>query len=91
MSQFRDNTDDRRFEWEEDGIVSFCDYSVAHDGTRALRHVETPVAARGRGAAGRLMDAIIAHARSENFKLTPLCSYAVAHLQRRREARDVVA
>jgi predicted GNAT family acetyltransferase len=91
MTQFRDNTDDRRFEWDEDGVTSFCDYSIAQDGTRALLHVETPVAARGRGAAGRLMDAIIDYARAENFKLAPVCSYAVAHLHRRREAHDLLA
>lgn len=90
MTQFRDNEEKQRFEWHEDGHVSFCDYRVGPDRTRALLHVETPAAARGKGAAGRLMDAIMAHARSGNYRLRPICSYAVAHLRRHR-AQDLWA
>jgi uncharacterized protein len=90
MTQFRDNTKDLRFEWAEEGHVSFCDYRIEADGVRLLTHVETPAPARGKGAAGRLMDAIIAYARAEGFKVVPLCSYAVAHL-RRHPALDVEA
>jgi predicted GNAT family acetyltransferase len=90
MTQFRDNTDEQRFEWAEEGFVSFCDYRISADGARALLHVETPREARGKGAAGRLIDAITAYARAEGFKLIPVCSYAVAHL-RRHPAPDLVA
>jgi predicted GNAT family acetyltransferase len=91
MTQFTDNRAIQRFEWDEAGVVSFCDYRVGPDSARVLLHVETPVEARGHGAAARLMDAIIAYARAERFKLAPVCSYAVAHLRRRREAHDLLA
>jgi predicted GNAT family acetyltransferase len=91
MDQFRDNTAESRFEWEEDGAMSFADYSIGGD-TRSLLYVETPVAFRGRGAAGRLLAAIIADARERGFKLRPVCGYAVAYFRRhQKDVADVLA
>ena len=90
MTEFTDNVSEARFEWREDGVVSFADYAERGN-VRAVLHVETPAAARGRGAAGRLMDAIIADARARGFKLQPVCGYAVAHFRRYPETRDVLA
>lgn len=90
MSKFQDNAAEARFEWEEEGVVSFCDYRVGSDGVVALTHVETPPAFRGRGAAERLMHAITAHAREKGLKLRPICSYAVAYYRRHPDARDVL-
>jgi len=91
MGEFRDNASARRFEWEEDGFVSVCEYRIDADGRRALLHVETPAPARGRGAAARLMNAIVEEARRRGYKLVPVCSYAVAHLRRHTATRDVQA
>jgi uncharacterized protein len=90
MTQFQDNRAAQRFEWDEDGFVSFCDYRIGPDSARVLLHVETPMEARGKGAAARLMNAIVAYARAEGFRLVPVCSYAVADLCRHRETQDVV-
>lgn len=87
---FRDNTAEARFEWDEDGFVSIADYVVRGD-VRVLPHVETPVAARGKGAAARLMDAIVGDARTRGYKLQPVCPYAVAHFRRHRDQQDVLA
>lgn len=87
---FRDNKTEARFEWEEGGAVSIADYVVRGD-ARVLPHVETPVAARGRGAAARLMTAIVEDARANGYKLHPVCPYAVAHFRRHREQQDVLA
>ena len=90
MTQYRDNENDARFELTEDGVTSFADYSVRGD-VRALLHVETPIAARGKGSAARLMDAIIEDARTRGLKLQPICSYAVAHFRRHPHTHDVLA
>lgn len=87
---FRDNETEARFEWEEDGFVSVADYVIGRDGERILPHVETPAAARGRGAAGRLMDAIVADARTRGYKLRPVCPYAVAYFRRHPAANDAL-
>lgn len=90
MTQFTDNAAENRFEWEEGGAVSIAEYAD-RDGVRSILFVETPVFARGQGAAARLMEAIVADARGRGLKLRPVCSYAVAHFRRHPDARDVLA
>lgn len=90
MAAFRDNAEERRFELETDAGVVFAAYRDAH-GVRAVTHVETPASARGRGHAGRLMDAIVAYARLHAITLTPICSYAISYFERTPSAHDVLA
>jgi len=85
-----DNAADHRFELVEAGAVAFADYR--REGDRLIvPHVEAPHALRGTGAAGRLMDGVVEHARAEGRKIVPLCSYAAAWLRRHPEHADVVA
>lgn len=87
----RDNTAERRYELDNDGFTSTCDYRDSGLG-RLLTHVETPEAARGRGHAAKLMAAIVESARKAGMKLTPRCSYAVAYFRRHpNEVADVEA
>ena len=80
----------RRYEMDEQGMTSWADYR--RQGERLfIDHVESPPALRGTGAAGRLMAALAADARARNLKLTPICSYAAAWLQRSKEFHDLVA
>lgn len=84
-----DNLARHRFEAEERGLAVFADYRT-HDGRYVLTHVEADPGLRGSGAAARLMDAIVSHARAHGFKLVPRCSYAVAWFRRHPEAGDVI-
>ena len=83
-----DNTELHRFELMENGLTVFAEYR-RHDDRYVLTHVEADPALRGTGAAARLMQAIVDHARAENLKLIPRCSYAVAWFRRHPEAADV--
>ncbi|HWE46697.1 MAG TPA: GNAT family N-acetyltransferase [Caulobacteraceae bacterium] len=76
MADLIDNTQLHRFEREEDGDTAFATYRL-QPGVVALTHFETPVRARGKGLAGRLMEAIVADARARGLKIAPVCSYAV--------------
>lgn len=87
---FKDNTEDHRFEWTERGLTSFSDYRRRGE-AYVLPHVEAPAALRGTGAAGRLMRAIVDHARAHGLKLIPTCSYAVAWFKRHPGDGDVLA
>lgn len=78
-----------RFERDEDGQIVFADYRRS-DGRLIVDHVEAPVALRGTGAAGRLMEEIAAHAREQGLRIIPLCGYAAHWLRRRPEHRDLV-
>ena len=64
---------------------------VLRDGARAANHAYVPHAARGRGLAARLVDAMIADARRQGFKIEPKCSYVVAAFKRHPEWSDVLA
>ena len=85
-----DNTARHRFELEEDGKLAFADYRVS-DGKLILPHVEADAALRGGGAAGRLMEGVLAHARDKGMKVVPLCGYASAFMRRHKEYADLLA
>lgn len=95
MTEFRDVRDEHRFEQgftDSEGQLRtvFADYAV-QGSTRAILHVEADPALRGSGAAGQFMQALAEHARAEELKLNPRCSYAVAWLKRHREFDDILA
>ncbi|HEX8661113.1 MAG TPA: GNAT family N-acetyltransferase [Brevundimonas sp.] len=95
MTEFRDVRDEQRFEQgftDPEGQLRtvFADYAT-QGSTRIILHVEADPALRGSGAAGQFMQALAEHARAEELKLSPRCSYAVAWLKRHREYDDVVA
>ncbi len=90
MTDIADNTTISRFELVENGETAFANYS--RSGLLVIiPHVEAPPALRGTGAAGRLMEGIVAKARAEGFKITPTCSYASAWFRRHKDAADVLA
>ncbi len=95
MTDFRDVRADQRFEQgftdpEGQLRIVFADYAVQGQ-TRAILHVEADPALRGTGAAGRFMQRLAEHARTEGLKLAPQCSYAVAWLKRHPEFDDLKA
>ncbi len=84
-----DNTAEQRFELEENGLKAWAEYRI-RDGKYVLPHVEADPALRGTGAAGRLMQQIVDHARANALVLEPRCSYARAWFQRHPEAQEVL-
>ena len=87
MSDLRDTG--ARYELDEQGLTSWADYRRTGD-RLYIDHVESPLALRGTGAAGRLMAALSADARAKNLRVTPICSYAAAWLRRSEEFGDLV-
>ena len=84
-----DNDEKHRFEAQENGLTVFANYRE-QDGRYVLTHVEADPALRGTGAAARLMEAIVDHARAHQLKLVPRCPYAVAWFRRHPSDLDVV-
>jgi predicted GNAT family acetyltransferase len=85
----RDNTEESRFEREENGLLAWANYRI-RDGKYQIPHVEADPPLRGTGAAGRLMQDIVDHARTRQLAIVPRCSYARAWFQRHPEAGDVL-
>ena len=60
---------------------------VGKDGSiaRVADHTLVPEAIGGRGVAAKLVEALIADARSEGFRIVPACSYVAAAFSRHPE------
>jgi hypothetical protein len=84
MPELHDDAVRSRLEMVEAGQTVFADYRRQGD-KLIIDHVEAPLALRGTGAAGRFMEALVAHARARGETLVPICPYAVAWLQRHPE------
>ena len=54
-------------------------------------HTGAPEALRGTGAAGALVDAMVADARKSGFRIVPRCSYVAARFARHPEWADAFA
>ena len=90
MSELRNNRERSRYEMDEAGLTAYADYRLQGD-RLYVDYVYAPPELRGTGAAGRLMSALAADARDKGLKITPICGYAAAWLQRSREFRDLVS
>lgn len=78
---FSDNTGENRYELRIDGQTVFADYR-RQDGKIFIDHVEAPMALRGTGAAGELMQNIVNAAQEQKATLVPICGYAASWLRK---------
>lgn len=85
----RNNTAKNRYELEVSGNIVFADYKL-ENGTLYIKYVETPVALRGAGAAGKLMQYVAEQARANKYRIVPICGYATSWLRRHGEFNDIV-
>jgi predicted GNAT family acetyltransferase len=86
----RDNAAAHRYELDAPEGMSWADYRDI-GGVRVIMHVETPVQARGRGYASKLMHEVVAEARATARKLRASCAFAVAYFRRHPNQHDVLA
>lgn len=84
-----DNAAASRFELAEQGETAFANYRI-HADVITIPYVESPVASRGKGTAGRLLEGVVAHARMRKMKIVPICGYAVSWFRRHPEHNDVL-
>ena len=90
MNPVTDNAARNRFELIEEGKLAFANYRRQGD-VLVIPHVEADPELRGRGTAGRLMEGMLELARRQNLKISPLCGYAAAYLERHPEHQDLLA
>lgn len=90
MNQVTDNAAQNRFELIEDGKMAYADYRLEGE-VMVIPYVEADPALRGKGTAGRLMEGMMEIVRGRDLKVKPVCSYAVAYLNRHSEHHDLLA
>jgi hypothetical protein len=85
----RHNAAARRFELSIDNALARVDYQLAGEVMR-IYHTEVPPALEGRGIAGAMVKAALAHARAEGLRVEPACSYVRAYMKRHPETHDLL-
>jgi len=73
------------------GAEAEMTYRKAGDGPMVIDHTGVPPEYEGRGIARKLVDAAIADARAQGFRITPVCSYVEAQFRRHPEWADLRA
>jgi uncharacterized protein len=89
-SAVRDNTARSRFELQEDGVTAFMNYRRAGN-VISLDHTETPIEARGRGLASRLVAGALDQIRARGLKIVPRCPFVRVFLDKHPEYNDLAA
>lgn len=78
-----------RFTAEVDGQRCEADYQL-RSGVMHLVHTGVPRALQGRGIAAALVDAALAEARAQGWRVRPVCSYVRAHMRRHPDTQDLL-
>ena len=88
---------EHRFTAVVDGLTSEACYRMVPQATGAvagttmvMTHTEVPAAQAGRGIAAALVQAALAHARSQGHRVRPQCSYVHVYMQRHPETLDLL-
>jgi predicted GNAT family acetyltransferase len=81
VSSIEHRPERHRFEATLEGHPGRLDYRL-HGDVMTIVHTEVDPALEGRGVAGQLVQAALAHARSEGLRVDAACSYARAWMER---------
>ena len=82
--------DSGRFEIVVDGALGELEYRL-DAGVMSITHTGVATSLEGRGIAGALMRAALAHAAASGWKVRPLCSYARTYMHRHPETSALLA
>ena len=82
------NPDENRFETIIDGKLSKLDY-LQNGNNFVITHVGVHPSLRGQGVAGKIVEAGIAYARENSYRVVPMCSYAAAYIRRHPEYTEL--
>jgi predicted GNAT family acetyltransferase len=82
--EITNNTSENRFETWINGLGSKLDYIEDKD-TFDITHVGVHPDLRGQGIAGKLTQFALEYAKSKSLRVIPICSYAVAWIQKNPE------
>ena len=82
------NPEKKRFETTVEGYLSKLDY--IQDGKNfVITHVGVHPELRGQGLAAQIVEAGLAYAKKNDFRVIPMCSYAAAYIRRHPEYREL--
>jgi predicted GNAT family acetyltransferase len=83
------NVDRRRFEASLGDDVAHADY-LLRGGVMRMHHTFVPRSFEGRGIAGALVRAALAHARENGLRVAPDCPYVLSYMRRHADTHDLL-
>ncbi len=89
--QIRHEVERQRFEVQLPGGTAYLAYAPAGDGVLEMYSTYVPGAERGKGVAAALVEAGLAHARAEGYRIIPSCWYVALWIRRHPKYADLVA
>lgn len=69
----------------------YLEWVARGDGVRAATHTIVPPVIGGRGVAAKLVEALVADAREQGFRIVPACSFVEAMFRRHKDWADLRA
>ena len=87
--EVRHNAAASRFEATVDGLLCVANYHRVENVMR-IHHTEVPRALAGRGIAGRIVGAALAHAEANGLRVEPRCGYVRAYMRRYPETQRLL-
>lgn len=85
------NREENRFEIHIGDQIALVDYIKGAKECLNIMHTEVPKNLEGQGIAAKLTKAILDYARSNGFKVRPICPYTKAYISKHTEYLDIVA
>ena len=73
-----------------DGLESHLEY-VKRDKVLNLNHTYVPNELRGKGIAGKLVEAALTFVQENKLKIIPSCSYVAEYIRRHKEYEELLA
>jgi uncharacterized protein len=86
----RNNETESRFETTVDGELAFAEYEI-DDNALVLTHTLVPEGISTRGVASGIIRHALEHAKAENMRVVPQCSFAAAYIKRHPEFEELLA
>jgi predicted GNAT family acetyltransferase len=94
MSEIQHEFDKKRgsFYLEVDGKkLATMDYVMANEGKLIIEHTGVDDSLKGQGIGKKLLEKLVDYTRDNQIKVVPLCSFAVAVLNKTTEWQDVLS
>lgn len=89
--QVRHDVERQRFEVHLPGGTAYLAYAPAEDQVLEMYSTYVPGVERGKGVAAALVEAALAHARAEGYRVIPSCWYVALWIRRHPQYADLVA
>ena len=76
----------------EDGARRFAEmvYVLAGPQKMIIEHTEVDESLKGQGIGVKILESLVEFVRKENIKVVPLCPFAKATFQKRKDFQDVL-